>query len=100
MKRRRKKNYVQFLLNRVRRKDASCDLTVDDITIPETCPVLGIPLIVEVGNGRSDNTPSIDRVDNRLGYVKDNIVIVSWRANRLKSDATPDELRRLAKYYG
>lgn len=61
--------------------------------------MLGIPLEFSQSS-RTDNTPSIDRVDNSKGYVKNNIVIVSWRANRLKSDATPYELRRLAKFYG
>jgi cupin superfamily acireductone dioxygenase involved in methionine salvage len=43
--------------------------------------------------------PSIDRIDNTRGYIKDNIIIVSRRANILKKDATIDELRKLANYY-
>lgn len=101
---RRKRNYVKMLLYRIKRKcdrlGWEFDLAEADIKIPKRCPVLGIPLEVSVGKGRSDNTPSIDRVDNKRGYVKDNVEIISWRANRLKSDATPQELRRLAKYYG
>ena len=43
--------------------------------------------------------PSIDRIDNTRGYVKDNIIIVSRRANILKKDATINELIKLANYY-
>jgi hypothetical protein len=37
-------------------------------------------------------TPSIDRIDPKKRYVKDNIIVVSMRANRIKSDATVDEI--------
>jgi hypothetical protein len=73
-------------------------LTVDDIVIPDFCPVLGIKL--ETGNRKSHyNAPSIDRIDNTKGYIKENIVVVSTRANLLKKDATINELIMLAKFY-
>ena len=104
VRRRRKKNYVKMLLYRIRRKcdrwGWEFDIDESDVVIPLWCPVLGIRIVLDVGKGRSDNTPSLDRIDNQLGYVKGNVEVISWRANRLKSDATPDELRRLAKYYG
>jgi hypothetical protein len=34
-----------------------------------------------------------------LGYVRGNVIVVSTRANRLKGDATLDELLRLAEFY-
>lgn len=72
-------------------------LTLVDLPIPDRCPVLDIPISVEVGK-RSDNTASVDRIDPSCGYVVGNVRVISWRANRLKSNATPDELRRLAAY--
>lgn len=81
-------------------------ITVDDIVIPEFCPVLGIALKSNMGRGWSvsldekDRSPSIDRVDNKEGYTADNIVVVSFRANRIKSDASVDELRAIARWYG
>jgi hypothetical protein len=38
----------------------------------------------------------VDRIVPELGYVKGNVIVVSCRANRIKSDATPDELERIA----
>mgnify|MGYP006166398807 FL=1 len=35
----------------------------------------------------------------KKGYVKDNIIVVSMRANRIKSDATVDEIRKVADFY-
>lgn len=78
-------------------KGLEFSLTKDDIIIPDLCPVLGIPISRSV-EYHSDGSPSIDRVDSSKGYTKDNIVIISWRANRLKNDATADELRQIAEY--
>ncbi len=80
-------------------KGLNIDITLEDINIPEKCPVLGIPLFFTKGK-RTRNTPTIDRINNAKGYVRGNIVVVSWRANDLKKDATVQELRRLAKFYG
>lgn len=66
--------------------------------LPTHCPVLGIELEYAADGPRHDGTASIDRVDNSMGYTPNNVRIISWRANRLKSDATVDELRRLVNY--
>jgi hypothetical protein len=100
-KRWKKKNPKQAMLSgckcSAQKKGVVFSLTIEDIIIPEVCPVLGIPLIF--GNKRTDNTPSVDRIDNDKGYTADNIVIVSWRANILKRDATVEELEKIAKFY-
>lgn len=74
------------------------NIEVSDVVVPDFCPVLGMP-IDPTYNRRSDNSPSVDRVVPSLGYVKGNVVVISWRANRLKSDASVDELRRIASFY-
>ena len=61
-----------------------------DIIIPDTCPVLGIPLFITKGT-IGDNSPTIDKVIPEKGYVKDNIVVISARANRIKCDASLEE---------
>lgn len=71
---------------------------VDDIGIPITCPILNIPIYFNRGQ-QSDNSISFDRIDSTKGYTKDNVVIISNRANRLKSDATLDEMVKLVEYY-
>lgn len=70
------------------------DLTVDDIKIPDACPVFGTPFVVGTGRAHPDSA-SLDRVDSSKGYVRDNIWVISWRANKLKSDATLQELEAL-----
>jgi hypothetical protein len=73
-------------------------ITADDITVPQLCPVLGIPL--HVGQAQaSDNSPSLDRVLPLLGYVPGNVLVISNRANRIKNNATIHELRLVADFF-
>lgn len=94
----------RFLLNRAKarakQKGISFDIGLEDIQIPTVCPVLGIPLKLGVRKGSPPEDwyaiPTLDRIDNDRGYVKGNVRVISWRANTLKRNATPEELRRLA----
>lgn len=67
------------------------ELNISDIVIPDYCPILGIPLFK--GKGKvGNNSPSIDKIDPLLGYTKDNIQIVSFQANTMKSNASKEDL--------
>lgn len=73
------------------------NLDYDDIVLPEVCPVLGTK--ISYGGGRqNENSPSLDRIDSTLGYTKGNVRVISWRANRIKSDATLAELEAIVGY--
>ncbi|MHB8563307.1 MAG: hypothetical protein ACYDDA_05035 [Acidiferrobacteraceae bacterium] len=65
-----------------------------DIIIPKTCPLLGIALERKPGV-QAGSTPSLDRIDSSLGYVKGNVWVISWRANHIKTDASLEELKQL-----
>lgn len=70
------------------------NLEKSDIAIPEVCPVLGIPL----EQGDKNKAPSVDRIRPELGYVKGNVAVISFRANKIKSNATADELQKVADW--
>jgi len=89
---------------RFRAKEAGVpfDLTVEDIVIPPTCPVLGIPLVSAIGGGKKGpraNSPTLDRLNPDLGYVRGNVAVVSFRANRAKNDLSLAEIEALAAFY-
>ena len=64
------------------------------------CPILGIKMqISKFGSKNNDLTPSIDRIDPKKGYVKENLIVVSMKANRIKTDATVEEIRKVADFY-
>lgn len=66
-----------------------------DIETPDTCPILGLRLKYEAGQ-RDDASPSLDKIIPSKGYVKGNVWVVSNLANRLKSDATSEQLMKVA----
>jgi hypothetical protein len=97
----RKRNPKSFILYRLRGnakvRGRACTLELKDIPdIPKYCPVFSwIKLEYRAGSGRQDNSPSVDRIDNTKGYERGNIRIISYLANKLKSDATDEQLAAL-----
>jgi hypothetical protein len=76
-----------------------CTITEADLHWPTHCPVLGIELHYPGQFNHDPAGASFDRLDFTLGYVKGNVLVVSRRANMLRKDATPDELRAIADFY-
>ena len=101
----RNKDYRQHLiramLQNAKQRACQCgvsfDLTAMDIVIPERCPVLGIELGIGTW-GHTDCSPSLDRFDASLGYVRGNVAVISNRANRLKGDGTLAEHEALVRW--
>jgi hypothetical protein len=77
---------------RARRDGCAFELVLDDIVLPERCPLLGFRLVVNQG-GLADDSYSLDKIDPAKGYVRDNIMVMSNMANAMKNRANPVELR-------
>jgi len=94
----------QALVNireRTKRRGYESDLEIEDLPIlTDSCPILGIRY--SKGSLKNkDFVPSIDRKNTNLPYLKkykDNLTFVSHRANRIKSDATVEELQKILEY--
>ena len=101
----RKKNPIKRLLAGAKRRSikSGIEFTVEesDIFIPEYCPLLGIRRILDMSGGYEarDFSPSLDRKDPDLGYTPGNIWVISFRANRIKYNATTEELIMIGDYY-
>jgi hypothetical protein len=89
---------LRTILNNARNRSAKLglefNLTKEDIPEPDVCPVLGIPLDFR----DRDHTPSLDKIEPSKGYVRGNVAMISGRANRIKSDASWQELEAIAAY--
>lgn len=100
----RKKNAQRYLVvhakARANKLGVPFDLKEGDLVFPEFCPVLGIKL--EFGRGkrgcRNHASPSMDRLIPEKGYTKENVRIISNRANYIKANATAAEHRAVADY--
>lgn len=89
---------LQNARRRARSKGLLFDLQPEDVVLISHCPILKIPLSFST-KIRTNNSYSLDRIDNNKGYTKDNILVCSWRSNFLKGDATVDELEKIVRYY-
>lgn len=103
MRRRRREDPRPFMLRAAKNRAAKAGIpfaiTLADLgDVPDRCPVLGIALSVSSGKVGA-GSPTIDRKSCQLGYVPGNVVIISHLANRIKSDATPEQLRRVADFF-
>jgi len=87
-------------LKRRNHLNISVTLTAEDIIglIPKDlkCPIYKKLFIFK---GQSQWNLSFDRIDNNKGYTKDNVVVVSSRANTIKNTATLKELYHVADFY-
>jgi len=64
---------------------------------PLICPALGIKM--EWCSKDRNVLPSVDKIIPEKGYVKGNVVWVSMKANRYKTNASLDELNNLVTFY-
>lgn len=100
-RRRRDRPLVSLLMAAKQRsglKGWDFTLKVEDLgEIPDFCPVLGLRLEVQTGRA-TDNSPSLDRIDNTKPYEKGNIAIISKKANMLKGNGTIEDFERLISY--
>ncbi len=74
------------------------EITVDDIVVPRYCPVLGIELCKSSTRSPHAASATLDRINPSLGYVRGNVLVISDRANRAKSNLTLAELRRVVAF--
>lgn len=90
--------YLWSLAKRRAREDGrSFSICPEDLLVPELCPVLGTKLQFGVRT-YSPASPSVDAIRPELGYVPGNVAVISHRANSIKQNATPEELRKVADW--
>lgn len=96
LKDRRRDDPLKYMLHAAQQRAGKAgikfDLRRNDIEMPDRCPIFGTILIYG-GNQREDNSASLDRINPLEGYIPGNCWIISDRANRIKNDASIDDLR-------
>jgi len=87
---------------RAKKCGAPFELSLEDINIPDVCPILGLalePRINEPGVYKSNpNSPSLDRLNPSLGYIKGNVSVISNLANVIKNSGTAEDHRKIAEW--
>lgn len=93
----RRKILLNSAKKRAKDNNLDFDISIEDIILPEYCPILNIKLefndkIVK------DNSYSIDRINSSKGYVKNNIQIISFKANTIKNNASLEEIKKVYEF--
>lgn len=81
-----------------------CTLTeelLSELLLGMTCSVTGLPLSLEWKGPSGSNpwAPSVDRLNNSLGYVPDNVRIVCWAFNNMRGDFPDEVVETLVRAY-
>jgi hypothetical protein len=93
------KQFIKTAKKRAKKKDMTFDLTYKHLEsiFPEYCPILGIKLEL-CQRDNLFNCPSLDRIDNNLGYISSNVQIISNKANMLKNDSSLQDILQIIRY--
>lgn len=100
----RDRNPKRYIWTRAKGRAAADNIpftiTEADFDIPEYCPIFpNLKLAFSSGRAtRPDNIPTLDRLVPALGYVPGNVAVISMRANRLKSDASKQDLEAIVAW--
>jgi hypothetical protein len=98
------KRQFECLRQKCKSKNLPFTINFNDLERPEYCPVFGTKLNYGCSTGidgkqtRDPNKASIDKLIPELGYIPGNVFIISLRANKLKSNMTMEELKKILKY--
>lgn len=95
------KNRIKKLVGEAKRRKGEVESGLYEAliaNIPTLCPVCDGEIDWGVGRGQRRSCPSLDRRNNDLGYTIANTCLICIGCNRLKSDASPAKIQRLALY--
>jgi hypothetical protein len=94
-------NALSGAKKRAKKRGVPCTITIELLLLLRAraiyCPALKREL--KYGGGPlAPNSATLDCIDPALGYIPGNVVIMSFRANTIKQDATAEELRQVADF--
>lgn len=87
-----------------RRRSKKCkipfDLSSDYLRsiVPAECPVFRTPFVFMGNKVQGPESPSLDRIVPEKGYVEGNVVIISLKANQIKSAYGLKDIKRVAEW--
>lgn len=82
-----KKVFIRSARARAKKYKSEFNLTEDDIELVTHCPILGFELKYGGGFIKKDNSATLDRLNNDLGYIRGNVWIISSLANTMKANS-------------
>lgn len=94
--------HIYFVAKRSECKQKDIEFNLDEQYLidiwTDTCPIFHTPMKIGTGSRGDGYNSHLDRIDPNKGYIKGNVAWISGRANRIKYNATAEELRMIAEY--
>lgn len=66
--------------------------------LTDTCPVFGTPFVFKGNKKMLPESPSLDRLDPKLGYVPGNIAVISMKANQIKNAFGSEDILKVGEW--
>ena len=91
---------IQWIKCKATKDKVPFDLTFDYVSkiAPDICPVFNKPLLWSNQGKIKQFSPSLDRIIPNKGYIDGNVQWLSYLANAMKQNATPDEIKLFAEW--
>lgn len=93
---------ISSMRRHAQKNSYACEIDRDYLLshVVDECPALKIKLFYGYSEvkGRRPDRATVDRIDSSKGYIKGNIQIISDKANRMKTDATREEMVRFSQW--
>jgi hypothetical protein len=85
---------------RAKGKGLPFNLTIDYLLsiVTDSCPVFNTVFKFSGNKFARDESPSLDRIDPAKGYVQGNVVVISNKANNIKSAYKSKDLYKVAEW--
>ena len=96
--------YYHNARSRAKKNNLFFDLTIEylESIATDECPIFKIPFAwgqSGLGKGKQkENAPTLDRILPHKGYVIGNVAFLSHRANRIKDNASMEEMYKIADW--
>lgn len=74
-----------------------CSISEKDIILPNKCSLLDIPLDYNIDENTCINSAQLIRLNKKLGYTKNNILIISEKARKVVDNLSLHEIKLLAE---
>jgi hypothetical protein len=99
-----RQRFYQNARSRAKKNKLPFNLTIEylESIATEECPIFKVPFQWgQSGLGRGvtkENCPTLDRILPHKGYVIGNVAFLSHRANRIKDNASMEEMYKIADW--
>lgn len=88
----------QHARSRAKKEKLPFTLKLQDIKIPEFCPVFKNIQLKTNNRIINDSSPSLDKLIPEKGYTRENVRVISFKANRMKQNVKFQDIKRLGEW--